>query len=87
MKPIFKEYGLVLENSKLKEDLGIESLIFTKITVDLTTLIAFRESVNDNGEIEPYTYIYLENGQSFCIEISYDDFLIVFHTEVINKNE
>jgi hypothetical protein len=82
MKPVFKEYGLVLENMKLKEDLGIESLIFAKITVDITSLIAFRESVNDQGEPEPYTVIYLDNGQSFCIEVSYEDFLITFHTEV-----
>lgn len=82
MKPVFKEYGLVLENMKLKEDLGIESLIFAKITVDITSLIAFRESVNDQGEPEPYTVIYLDNGQSFCIEVPYDDFLITFHTEV-----
>lgn len=82
MKPVFKEYGLVLENSKLKEDLGIESLIFAKITVDITSLIAFRESVNDDGNTEPYTVIYLDNGQSFCIEVPYDDFLITFYTEV-----
>lgn len=82
MKPVFKEYGLVLENSKLKENLGIESLIFAKITVDISSLIAFRESVNDDGQTEPYTVIYLDNGQSFCIEVPYDDFLITFHTEV-----
>jgi hypothetical protein len=87
MKPVFKEYGLVLENMKLKEDLGIESLIFAKITVDITSLIAFRESVNDQGEPEPYTVIYLDNGQSFCIEVSYEDFLITFHTEVKFEDE
>jgi len=87
MKPVFKEYGLVLENMKLKEDLGIESLIFAKITVDITSLVAFRESVNDQGEPEPYTVIYLDNGQSFCIEVSYEDFLITFYTEVKFEDE
>ena len=80
---IFKEYSIVLENGKLKEDLGIESFIFAKLTVDVTTVIAFRESVGNDGEMEPYTIINTDSGHTFCIEIPYEDFQIMFYTEVI----
>ena len=80
---IFKEYNIVLENAKLKEDLGIESLIFAKITVDVTTIIAFRESIGNDNELEPYTIINTDSGHTFCIEIPYEDFQIMFHNEVI----
>jgi hypothetical protein len=75
---VFKEFGLVMEDKNMKENLGIEKLCFSKVTIDLTTLIAFRESLNDDGEYEPYTYI------------TYDDFCIIFHTEVmpvLNKDK
>ena len=50
---VFKEFGLVMEDKNMKENLGIEKLCFSKVTIDLTTLIAFRESLNDDGEYEP----------------------------------
>lgn len=83
MQPIFKEYNVVLENSKLLEELGIEKLMFAKVTIDLTQVVVFRESLDANGDIEPYTIVYTEQGTSFCIDISYEDFQIMFHTEII----
>ena len=46
---IFKEYNIVLENAKLKEDLGIESLIFanhlnTQISTQNVSSISSRKS-------------------------------------------
>lgn len=80
---VFKEFGLVLEDKNMKENLGIEKLCFSKITIDLTTTIAYRESLNDDGEYEPYTYLYTDQGVHFCLDIPYDDFSIIFHTEVL----
>jgi hypothetical protein len=33
--------------------------------------------------MEPYTIINTDSGHTFCIEIPYEDFQIMFHTEVI----
>ena len=82
MKQLFKEFGLVLENSKMKEDMGIEQLIFSRITFDLTTITGFRESMNDMGDIEPYTVIYTDTAH-YCLDISDTDFAIIVHTEVL----
>lgn len=82
MKQLFKEFGLVLENSKMKEDMGIEQLIFSRLTFDLTTILGFRESMNDMGELEPYTVVYTDTAH-YCLDISYTDFAIIFHTEVL----
>lgn len=87
---VYKEFGLVLEDKNMKENLGIEKLCFSKITIDLTTTIAFRESLSDDGEYEPYTYLYTDQGVHFCLDISYEDFSIIFHTEVmpvLNKDK
>lgn len=93
MKSLFKEYNIVLENLKLKEDMGIDALIFAKITVDVAQLVSFRESVNDNGDIENYTVVHTLSGHTFCLDIPYEEFQIMFHTEVVpllnaeSKNE
>lgn len=72
------QFNLVLENSKMKEDLGIEQLHFSKCSFDLDGVIYYRESVDDDGEPEPYTLIIIDPGISICIDIPYDDFHKLF---------
>jgi len=68
------EFNLVLENSKMKEDLGIEQLHFAKCAFNLHDVIYYRESVDDDGETEPYTLIIIEPGISLCIDTPYEEF-------------
>jgi hypothetical protein len=88
---IFKEFVLVLENSHLKESMNIEQLVYSKMVVDLERVVGFRESFSDDGKAEPYTIVYTLDGYTYCFDITYTDFLIMFHTEVKpiakNKNE
>lgn len=68
------EFNLVLENSRMKEDLGIEQLHFAKCAFDLESVIYFRESVSDDGDPEPYTLIIIDPGVSLCIDTPYEEF-------------
>lgn len=75
---ILVEYNLVLENTRLKEDIGIESLHFSKSTFDLLDITYFRESFTDDGELEPYTVIVLESGILMTIEVPYEEFKTLY---------
>lgn len=79
---IFKEFVLVLENSHLKESMNIEQLIYSKMVIDLERIVGFRESFSDDGKPEPFTIVYTLDGYTYCFDISYTDFLIMFHTEI-----
>ncbi len=45
------EFNLVLENSRLKEDLGIEHLHFSKCTFNIANIEYFRELVISQDQI------------------------------------
>lgn len=85
-KVIIVEFNLVLENTKLKEDMGIESLQFSKCSFNILNVEYFRESLDSNGEIEPYTVVVLETGLSLCLDIEYEKFKRLF-IKTIEENE
>lgn len=64
----------VLENKKYAEDFGMESLIYAKLVIDLDTIESYRESVDNNGEIEDFTFLETKNGNSYCIDMKFEDF-------------
>lgn len=66
---------IVLENSHEKELLGKSENIFVKCTLDLHGVSSFRETLDDDIELEPFTQVYLKSGYSHCINIPYNDFL------------
>ena len=66
---------IVLENSHEKELLGKSENIFVKYTLDLHDVSSFRETLDDDTELEPFTQVYLKSGYSHCINIPYNDFL------------
>ena len=64
----------VLENKKYAQDFGIESLIYAKLVIDLDTIESYRESVDNDGEIEDFTFLETKNGNSYCIDMKFEDF-------------
>jgi len=72
------ECNLVLENARLKEDMGIESLHFSKCTFNLAAIEYYRESFDGEGELEPYTVIILDTGVLLTVDITYDEFKKIY---------
>jgi len=68
------EFGLVLENSRLKEDMGIESLTFSKCCFNILAVDYYRESFDDEGNVEPYTVVILDTGRQLTLDLPYSDF-------------
>lgn len=85
-KAIMVEFNLVLENSKLKEDLGIENLQFSKCTFNILNVEYFRESLDSQGDPEPYTIAILDTGLTLCLDITYNDFKKLF-IKTVEENE
>jgi hypothetical protein len=71
---VMVEFGLVLENSKLKEDMGIESLSFSKCCFNILAVDYYRESFDDEGNVEPYTVVILDTGSQLTLDLPYNDF-------------
>lgn len=86
MKSIIVEFNLVLENSRLKEDMGIEQLMFSKCSFNMLDVEYFRESLSADGDAEPYTVVGLETGLILCLDVTYEEFKILFK-KAIEKNE
>ena len=68
------EFGLVLENSRLKEDMGIESLTFSKCCFNILAVDYYRESFDDEGNVEPYTVVILDTGRQLTLDLPYSEF-------------
>ena len=68
------EFDLVLENSRLKEDMGIESLTFSKCCFNILAVDYYRESFDDEGNVEPYTVVILDTGRQLTLDLPYSDF-------------
>jgi len=71
---VMVEFGLVLENSRLKEDMGIESLTFSKCCFNILAVDYYRESFDDEGNVEPYTVVILDTGRQLTLDLPYNDF-------------
>jgi len=63
-----------MENSKIKEMTGTEVLSFVPFSFNLSTVTAYRQSVDDNGDPEEYSVVYTEIGQVWCIDVPYGEF-------------
>lgn len=81
------EFEIVLENTRMKEDLGIEVLATAKCVVDLASIIGYRESFSDNMEVEPYTVILFSPGFSWTLNIPYNEFKILHNREILGIDE
>jgi len=68
------ECKLILENSKIKEMTGQEVITFVPFSIDLDTIIGYRQSIDDDGELEDYCVIYTKFDQAWCIDLSYEEF-------------
>ncbi len=84
-KIVMVEFNLVLENSRLKEDLGIENLHFSKCTFNIANIEYFRESLNGDGEAEPYTVAILDTGSILCLDITYENFKKLYTKTIVNE--
>jgi hypothetical protein len=79
------EFNLVMENSKMKEDLGIEHLQFARCSFNIFDISYYRESLDTDGEKEPYTVIILESGLSLCLDVTYGEFDYIYKNKVLPK--
>jgi hypothetical protein len=82
---VMVEFNLVMENSKLKEDMGIESLHFSKCTFNLCNIEYFRESFDADGELEPYTVAVLDTGILFTLDVPYTEFKKLYTKKIENE--
>lgn len=79
---VMMELSLVLENSKLKEDMGIESLHFAKCTFNILTIDYYRESFTEDGELEPYTVVILDTGILLTVDKPYEEFKYIYNKAI-----
>ncbi len=75
---MFVDYNAIETNSKLSENIGKEILIFLKHRLHLLMVMGYKQSLNDEDEEEPYTVVYLTNGEIICLEVDFDEFDHVF---------
>jgi len=73
-KRVMLEFNIVLENSRLKEDIGIEVLHFAKCMINILDVEYYRESFDDEGSVEPYTVIILGTGIQITLDVEYNNF-------------
>ncbi len=68
------ETNIIMNNIKIKELTGKESIILTPFSFDISMITAYRQSVDDDSNPEDYTVIYTEYGDVYCIDITYGEF-------------
>ena len=68
------ECNMVMENKELREMTGQENLLFPAFSFNLDIVTAYRQSVSDDGDLEDYTVIYTEFGDTWCIDVPFDEF-------------
>lgn len=79
------EFSLVLENSRLKEDMGIESLTFSKCCFNILAVDYYRESFDDEGNVEPYTVVILDTGRQLTLDLPYEQFKKIYTKKMSNE--
>ena len=79
------EFNLVLENTKLRENMGIEQLQFARCSFNIHDISYYRESLDAEGDKEPYTVIILESGLSLCLDVTYGEFDYIYKSKVLPK--
>ena len=73
-----QECNIVMSNLKVKELTGSESIISVHFSFDIDMVTAFRQSVDDDSTPEEYTVIYTEFGDTYCIDITYNEFKYIY---------
>lgn len=63
---------IVVESAK-QRDLGIKNLIFIKQAFAKEDVLEYRESVDDEGDVEPYTYVFTTQSE-FCVNMTFENF-------------
>ena len=81
------EFNLVLENTKLRENMGIEQLQFARCSFNIDDISYYRESLDAEGDKEPYTVIILESGLSLCLDVTYGEFDYIYKSKVLPKTK
>ena len=81
------EFNLVLENTKLKETMDIEQLQFARCSFNIFDISYYRESLDTDGDKEPYTVIILESGLSLCLDVTYGEFDYIYKSKVLPKTK
>ena len=71
----FTKVSIVLENVTQSEITGTEALSFVDGYINLDLVEWFRQSTNDKGELEPYTYVYLMTGHVTCVNMPIEKFI------------
>lgn len=79
------EFSLVLENSRLKEDMGIESLTFSKCCFNILAVDYYRESFDDEGNVEPYTVVVLDTNRQLTLDLPYTEFKKIYAKKILNE--
>lgn len=75
---MFKETTIEVYDRVLQEITGKEHLSDVTMSFDVTKVVAFRESMGDDGEKTNKSIIYLVSGESFIIDIPYNELKKLF---------
>lgn len=75
---MFKETTIEVVDRVLQEITGKESLTEVAMSFDINEVAAFRETVDDELEHSNKCIIYLKGGESFIIDISYNELKKLF---------
>lgn len=75
---MFKEAAIEVYDKVLQELTGREHLSNVTISFDITKVIAFRESMDDDGDKTNKSIIYLVSGENFIIDIPYSELKKLF---------
>ena len=78
--------NLIMENLKVREMTGKETLIEVPFSFALDVVTSYRQSVDDEGYPEDYTVVYTDMGTSYCIDITYGEFDYM-HKKFRNDNK
>lgn len=73
------ECNTIMEHSKLKEMTGKEILTFVPCSFDLSIVVGYRQSIDDDGVLEDYSVIYTKFNQIWCIDVPYEEFKYVYN--------
>ena len=75
---MFKETTIEVYDKVLQELTSQEHLSDVFMSFDVTKVVAFRESMGDDDEKTNKSIIYLTSGESFIIDIPYNELKKLF---------
>jgi hypothetical protein len=69
-----------MTNTKIKELTGQDSILLVPFSFDINIIVAYRQSIDDEGTLETYTVVFTEYGDNYCIDIPYSKFNNTYKT-------